>query len=813
MVTGLTFAGRTGTMTRTAGLTAVTVQLAPSAYDDRIATWAKVVSPSGVAPAARVGSGAAAARVLYTGNGTLSEWVTLDSIGGGLSRSDVTVGNGLEKTDLTGQSFRLDPDFSFSNVVQTFSISDRMIIGDSTGGTYAPAIASFGFLRRYFESEIQDEGVRLGGEDPSTIVNYTGAGVTGTRSGTTITIDVPGTVSSDGTLTGIGSTASPLSVSAPFNISGLSTAAWAAGDSIPFNDVNGNNNRRALVSSLVTFLGGSGIVATAAGDGLNLDVNAITGSGTVLADADLIPIYDNSTTATIKVPATAISNYVMAAGGSDGVVSGGGFAYPNLTLARTVGANVVIPINTDLRIATWARVNGASGTVPDTRIPSAIARDTELPASGELVPSGGTDGQLLSKDSDTDYDTIWINAPSGGGGGGADLSDDTPVAMTPDLSGASGTDSNASRSDHAHAVAAGTAVALGTSHSEGTSTSFARADHVHGSLATVAPDEITPGQSGNVGSGTAVARATHHHSAPVGTPVSVSTANNAGNAASFSRSDHIHLGDGTANSLDATLSGDDLTITVGRTVGNDLTDTVTLPTGSGAITFTRVGVGSVDLTNQIAVPQSFNLSDPIEDGELIEFRVSSGTGAARIVLGHFLITGQELLALPAQAGTPASLNGSLAIKTAIQGVTTLTSFGHSSVYIWRADTDTLWARNPRQKPVTVEVSELQLTGGGGGGGGGSDDGVADSITTAFSGTTLTTTIGRSGTLADLSDTATIPAFDLHDDVSDRAHNDLTDRQVPCGGGVRDGRSEPLLDVRHAGNGHQASRFRREHVAD
>ena len=507
------------------------------------------------------------------------------------------------------------------------------------------------------------------------------------------------------------------------------------------------------MSSLVTFLGGSGIVATAAGDGLNLDVNAIVGSGTVLADADLIPIYDNSTLATIKVPATALSNYVMAAGGSDGVVSGGGFVYPNLTLTRTVGANVTIPINTDLRIATWARVNGASGTIPDARIPAAIARDTELPS---VV--GGTNVTVDQSG------TVYTVNSSGGGGGGASLSDDTPVAVTPDLSGASGTDSNASRSDHAHAVAAGTAVALGTSHSEGTSTSFARADHVHGSLATVAPDEITPGQTGNVGSGSAVARATHHHSAPVGTPVSVSTANNAGNAASFARSDHIHLGDGTVDSLDATLSGDDLTITVGRTVGNDLTDSVTLPTGSGAITFTRVGVGSVDLTNQIAVPQSFDLSDPIEDGELIEIRISSGTGNARIVLGHFLITGQELLALPAQSGTPASLNGSLAIKTAIQGNTSITTFGHSTVYIWRADTDTLWARNPRQRPVTVEVNELQLTGGGGGGGG-SDDGVADSITTSFSGTTLTTTIGRSGTLADLSDTATIPAFDLHDDVT------------------------------------------------
>ena len=52
------------------------------------------------------------------------------------------------------------------------------------------------------------------------------------------------------------------------------------------------------------------------------------------------------------------------------------------------------------------------------------------PPAGELVPSGGTTGQILGKVSGADGDTDWQDAPTGGGGGGAsaytDLTD-TPV--------------------------------------------------------------------------------------------------------------------------------------------------------------------------------------------------------------------------------------------------------------------------------------------------------------------------------------------------------------------------------------------------
>jgi len=37
---------------------------------------------------------------------------------------------------------------------------------------------------------------------------------------------------------------------------------------------------------------------------------------------------------------------------------------------------------------------------------------------GEGVPPGGTENQILAKLSNNDYETVWIDAPTGGGGGG-----------------------------------------------------------------------------------------------------------------------------------------------------------------------------------------------------------------------------------------------------------------------------------------------------------------------------------------------------------------------------------------------------------
>ena len=57
--------------------------------------------------------------------------------------------------------------------------------------------------------------------------------------------------------------------------------------------------------------------------------------------------------------------------------------------------------------------NLSTGTVADARIPSGIARDTELPSSNELVPTTGTTGHVLTK---TATGRNW----AAGGGGAAD---------------------------------------------------------------------------------------------------------------------------------------------------------------------------------------------------------------------------------------------------------------------------------------------------------------------------------------------------------------------------------------------------------
>ena len=52
-----------------------------------------------------------------------------------------------------------------------------------------------------------------------------------------------------------------------------------------------------------------------------------------------------------------------------------------------------------------------------------VVEIVEIPSeafAGEGVAAGGTDTQILAKASDADYDTEWIDAPTGGGGGGAD---------------------------------------------------------------------------------------------------------------------------------------------------------------------------------------------------------------------------------------------------------------------------------------------------------------------------------------------------------------------------------------------------------
>lgn len=73
-------------------------------------------------------------------------------------------------------------------------------------------------------------------------------------------------------------------------------------------------------------------------------------------------------------------------------------------------------------IQTWARTGNAD-EIPEDKLPDISYDDlTDKPTipaatpANRLIPAGGTDGQILAKGADTDYNTEWIDAPSGGGG-------------------------------------------------------------------------------------------------------------------------------------------------------------------------------------------------------------------------------------------------------------------------------------------------------------------------------------------------------------------------------------------------------------
>lgn len=65
------------------------------------------------------------------------------------------------------------------------------------------------------------------------------------------------------------------------------------------------------------------------------------------------------------------------------------------------------------------------GAVNETRTTANTAKSTADTVSARTIPSGGTAGQILSKNSNTNYDTQWIDPPSGSSdsGGTSDYND------------------------------------------------------------------------------------------------------------------------------------------------------------------------------------------------------------------------------------------------------------------------------------------------------------------------------------------------------------------------------------------------------
>jgi hypothetical protein len=135
------------------------------------------------------------------------------------------------------------------------------------------------------------------------------------------------------------------------------------------------------------------------------------------------------------------------------------------------------------------------------------------------------------------------HATSHNPGGGDALATAAPPNTAVQIGNAAavGTAASFSRSDHVHAVSAGTPVNVTkAANAAGSATTFARSDHKH-DITTAAAVAATVGQANAEGTSTSLARADHTHAHAAGTPVNVTkAANAAGSATTFARSDHKH---------------------------------------------------------------------------------------------------------------------------------------------------------------------------------------------------------------------------------------------------------------------------------
>ena len=385
-------------------------------------------------------------------------------------------------------------------------------------GTGAVADEPAGFAVEIFGGDIE---FAIGGMHPQYLTSsYL---KTASVSGNTLTITLQGTDGNDGTdvtftdhhiesaslssaelltVTLSDTTEVEIDLSALQNATEVSAAITSAlADYLTAADIDTEIEDGALQPGDIT--GGTDIDVTTTADGITIDSTAADG---VLTDLEFT---GTTLTATLSVGGPVTVTGIGGSGGAsaDGVVNSFSFSGNTLSAARTESLSTLtidIPFSTatdiDDRIADFALATGASGTIADARIPTTIARDSELPDVTGFLSESQVDGRIatyarispsgqiadaqipgdIARDSEivgfltqseidaritsnalqpgdvtggtnvtvtVATDGITINA-SGGGGGGASLSDDTPADVA--ATGAAGTGSAASRDDHAH---------------------------------------------------------------------------------------------------------------------------------------------------------------------------------------------------------------------------------------------------------------------------------------------------------------------------------------------------------------------------
>lgn len=154
--------------------------------------------------------------------------------------------------------------------------------------------------------------------------------------------------------------------------------------------------------------GGSMTVAVPLGDGSPLNV----------ADAKLV-VGSNGLMVAVAGPA-----------GPPGPAGPSGPAGTGIQIQGSVTSSANLPTTGNQVGQAWITTNNGhlnvwttGGTWVDTGPIVGPAGPTGQAGPG--LPTGGTTGQMPAKNSDTNYDVVWVDAPTGGGGGGTATIDET----------------------------------------------------------------------------------------------------------------------------------------------------------------------------------------------------------------------------------------------------------------------------------------------------------------------------------------------------------------------------------------------------
>ena len=194
-------------------------------------------------------------------------------------------------------------------------------------------------------------------------------------------------------------------------------------------------------------------------------------------------------------------------------------------------------------------------------------------------------------------------------------------------------------------------------------------------------------------------------------------------------------------------------MTLGRTGAlADLTQTVTLPAGGG-------GAGGLTEENillnatQDTTATEHTLLEEIEAGSWYQFDLADASGAR----AQAFMSGAQILRTTAQSATPGTTSYFVGASARTHRVTN-TSGSADTFFVWKSDEALkLWVRTAQLQDGMLNIFKLTPAGGGGGGTGTDTNDYVDALTTAVNGTTLSVTLGRTGSLADLTSNVTLPS--------------------------------------------------------